>query len=308
MFERIKEKILFPLGASLEEAKSLICNASYGQFYFGISEPDLGDCSLSHHYSSAGAFLVKDALELLRLAEEHGRKISLAINITFFTEHSMERIFRNLDILLYYPVDFLIIGNIEVFMAIQKRYPFQKCAASSLFGIKNTESAAFFCEIGFKKIIFPRNIQIKEIKSICDYCGTEVETEAFIFGGGCVFCEGTCCLPHVYLGDVSGSYVQDIKRLRPYPICNMASEIYMNGEFDTIRRLEFGNRDCGLCYVNILDQLNVSSFKVTGRTFPVTKRKELMQMIEKCGSLSPEQCKKRQETCLYEKESYANLL
>lgn len=301
--DTIMKKIIFPLGNDYLDNINIINNTSIGQFYFGVADEQLSGCSVSHHYSPTGAVKFADVLDLMSLISDKNKKISIAVNIHFYDKYLVKRIISMLKKLPLEFVDYLIIGNLEVYKEVKDAFPDIKCAASSLFGIKNIESAMFFGEMGFNKIIFPRNVELDEIAYICKNLDNSIEKEAFIFGGGCVYCEGTCSLPHVFVNHKSSPQF-DICTSSPIPLCSFPAELDFKDNFRTIKHLDFGFRGCGLCYANILSEMGISSLKITGRTMSAKKKWNLIRNMERYFNLNPDKCKESNNYCLYEKVKY----
>ena len=304
MQKELSKKLLFPLGSDLQEAIEMICNSEVGQFYTGLANERFGGCSISHHYSPAGCFSREELSILLRLAEQHHRSVSIAVNVTFWNEDVWPWILDDLRFLSQYQIDHLILGDLELYYRIKQHFPKQKCAASSLFGIKNVHAAAFFYEMGFEKIIFPRNVSLREIEAVCKAFKDKLQIECFVFGGGCAYCEGTCSLPHIFKSGMTGDLKEDLCHISPTPICSFPVEFYENGRFESVGRIDHGFRGCGLCYIPYFDKLGVSSLKITGRTMPTDRRSHLMQRIEEALQHDHSNCPLEKKACMYEKQEY----
>ena len=169
----------------------------------------------------------------------------------------------------------IIIGNLEVYFLIKEYFEKVKCTASSLFAIKSTESADFFYNLGFDRLVFPRNIEMKDIIEISKNFSKKIELEAFIYGGGCNYCEGTCHLPHIFLGDIS-FLNEDIKKKSPLPICKFPIKALNHTSLEMLHQ---GNKMCGLCYCKYFDSLGIKYFKITGRTLNSLKKIEILKKL-----------------------------
>lgn len=300
------DTILFPLGGNFEQAKDLIINSEIKEFYTGLANDNLNGCSYSHHYSPIGCFNRRELKELFSIASYYNKTITVAMNIFFYTNEIKKDLIDDFSFLSKFSnLNNIIIGNLEIYWILKKYFPQIKTSASSLFGIKNTEAANLFYNLGFNRIILSRNININEIKNIAKELSTKIEIEVFIYGGGCNFCEGTCHLPHVYIGELKGSNENIILSKSPIPICSFPVKIYKNNRFITISKIHIGNRRCGICYVNKMKEIGISKFKITGRTINKGDCKTLLGIInERINYDNIDECNLDKFECLYGKERF----
>lgn len=302
MESKIQDKLLFPLGSNIEEAKRMLQNTDIKQFYTGVANSVFGGCSISHHYSPAGCFKREEICELLKIAKGMGKKITLTFNVAFYSPFLEKYILEDVEYLIKYPIEHIVVANLQIYELLLKHFPNLKYSASSLFGIKSTEAAEYFYNLGFDKIILPRNIKVSEVIKIAQKFSKVINIETFVYGGGCTYCEGTCQLPHVYLGNTTHNLAKDVGFISPTPICKFPVELYSHEDFQGIRNISFGFRGCGLCYIKSFDELGISTFKVTGRTMSAQNRKKLLMDIPQVSKMDISECSFTKEHCLYEKE------
>lgn len=66
-----------------------------------------------------------------------------------------------------------------------------RCTVSSCSGVRNPYAAAYYRDLGCERIIFPRDLTMREIAEISDAV-QGVEYEAFLSNSGCKFLDGNC--------------------------------------------------------------------------------------------------------------------
>lgn len=297
------ENINFPLGDTIEGAKELIRDSKYSEFYTGIKHKKLQGSSFSHHFSPTGCFEREDLIELIEYAALFNKKINVAMNIYFYSDEIKSEILGELEFINSIPIGNVVLGNLEVFFLAKQNFSQIRTAASSLFGIRNIESAMFFKNLGFDKLIFPRSINIDEVFTIGDKLGSNTELEAFIYGGGCAFCESSCHMPHVLLNNNDNTF-EKLNQTSPFPICEFP--VRYNGSRSTkYMKLHPGEKKCGVCYIHEMYRHGITKFKVTGRSYPNGRIKALQQFINK-KIYEVGNCELSISDCLYGKEDITN--
>lgn len=192
------EKCVIPLGEDFEFAKKILNDSPFIEFYTGVKNKHLKNCSFSHHYTPNGSLSREELEKLALIAKKNKKTINITLNIGWYSSDIKKILLDDLKFLYDLDIGNIIVGNLEVYFLIKEYFEKIKCTASSLFAIKSLESASFFYNLGFDRLVFPRNIELKDIVAISRVFSKKIELEAFIYGGGCNYCEGTCHLPHVF--------------------------------------------------------------------------------------------------------------
>jgi peptidase U32 len=269
------ERCVIPLGEDIKFAENLLIDSPFKEFYTGLKNKYLNNCSISHHYTPNGSISRKDLEKLSLVAKKNNKTINVTLNIGWYSSDIKNILLEDIKFLSELDIGNIIIGNLEVYFLIKEYFEKVKCTASSLFAIKSTESADFFYNLGFDRLVFPRNIEMKDIIEISENFSKKIELEAFIYGGGCNYCEGTCHLPHIFLGDIS-FLNEDIKKKSPLPICKFPIKALNHPSLEMLHQ---GNKMCGLCYCKYFDSLGIKYFKITGRTLNSLKKIEILKKL-----------------------------
>lgn len=132
----------------------------------------------------------------------HGRKIYLTVN-TLLKDRELESVLYDY-ILPYYKhgIDGLIIQDLGVVQFIRKHFPDLPVHASTQMTVTGADGARLLKELGLTRIVPARELSLKEVKTIIDETGIEVET--FIHGAMCYSYSGQCLLSSM-IGGRSGN-------------------------------------------------------------------------------------------------------
>lgn len=166
---------------------------------------------------------------------------------------------------------------------------------SSLAAVLNSASADFFRGLGAGRIIFPRYMDLEELRLIIAKTGPEMEYEVFILNDGCVFEEGYCHVSHAF----GGAFCHQTWRYRLVKtdegeICPPKRESFDRHLAD-YRRWTWFIRNCGggfgpggfplgmcgLCALPELHGLGVCSLKIVGREAPLAKKTASVRLVRR---------------------------
>lgn len=120
------------------------------------------------------------------------RKLYVAMNIVFHNQ-DLFRLKDELEALAQIPFDGLIISDPGVIAPIRKVFPDIPLHLSTQASCTSYETALFWRDIGFKRIILGREASLDEIRQIRDRV-PDVELEAFAHGAMCLAYSGRCFL------------------------------------------------------------------------------------------------------------------
>ena len=207
--------------------------------------------------------------EQLALATEYthnkGKKIYVAVNII-----AKNADFSLLEDYLRYlyeiKVDAVIVSDPGVIMLIKSCAPGLEIHLSTQASTMNKYTAEFWVKQGVKRIVLARELSLKEVKEISEYCGGEIEV--FAHGAMCISYSGRCLLSNYLTGRESnrGACVQCCRW--EYEIREKSKK---DGEFLPIEEDSRGtyilnSKDLNL--ISYLDELYTSgavSLKIEGR-------------------------------------------
>ncbi|MBE5764381.1 MAG: U32 family peptidase [Clostridiales bacterium] len=207
--------------------------------------------------------------EQLALATEYThnkcKKIYVAVNII-----AKNADFSLLEDYLRYlyeiKVDAVIVSDPGVIMLIKSCAPGLEIHLSTQASTMNKYTAEFWVKQGVKRIVLARELSLKEVKEISEYCGGEIEV--FAHGAMCISYSGRCLLSNYLTGRESnrGACVQCCRW--EYEIREKSKK---DGEFLPIEEDSRGtyilnSKDLNL--ISYLDELYTSgavSLKIEGR-------------------------------------------
>lgn len=164
-------------------------------------------------------------------------------------------------------VDAFIITDLGVMDIAKKLAPDVDIHISTQAGVTNYESARVLHEMGAKRIVIARELQIEDIAEIRAKTPKELEIECFVHGAMCVSFSGRCLLSNYMTGRDSnrGDCAQPCRW--KYAL----TEEKRPGEYFPIDETDDGtfimnSRDmCMIEHLPILAKAGVSSFKIEGR-------------------------------------------
>lgn len=220
------------------------------------------DFSLRAH---AANFTDDEIREIVEIAHSRGKKVFVTVNIIPRNDDFDQIIdyAKRLDAL---KVDAVIVADLGV-IKVFREHTSLAIHVSTQANITNKHTALEFVRLGATRLVLARELNITEIKEICDAVKGKAEIEVFVHGAMCVSYSGRCLLSNYMTnrssnrGDCAHScrykYVlQEMKRPNEYwPI-----------EEDEHGTYIMNSRD--LCLINRLQELidaGVASFKIEGR-------------------------------------------
>lgn len=203
--------------------------------------------------------------QIVAIAHRRGKKVYVTVNIlprnadfTALVDYA-----KRLDAL---QVDGVIVADLGVIQVFREhtKLPIH---VSTQANITNQYAALEYVRLGAKRLVLARELNITEIKAICQAVKGQAEIEVFVHGAMCVSYSGRCLLSNYMTNRASNrgdcahacryNYaLQEAKRPNEYwPI-----------EEDEHGTYIMNSRD--LCLINRLDELvaaGVTSFKIEGR-------------------------------------------
>lgn len=164
-------------------------------------------------------------------------------------------------------IDALIVADLGVLSLAKKHAPHTDLHVSTQLGVTNYMTALHLCELGVKRIVLSRELNLNEIHEIRSRIPPEVELECFVHGSMCVSFSGRCLISNYMVGrDANrGDCTQPcrwkynlVEETRPgeyIPIMEDNTDTYILSSKD-------------LCMINHIPELfkaGISSFKIEGR-------------------------------------------
>ena len=209
----------------------------------------------SHGARRAASNSVDDIRSLVDFAHPYGVRIYATVNTLVYDNEisAVERLVRSLSEV---GVDALIVQDLGL---LRMDIPPIDLHASTQCDIRTPEKARFLADLGFSRLVLPRELSLDEIRDIAEAVpGTELE--AFVHGALCVSYSGDCRASFMAGGrSANRGECAQICRL-PYDLTDAKGNILVKGKH--LLSLRDLNRSQSL---DAMAQAGVMSFKIEGR-------------------------------------------
>ncbi len=247
-------ELVLPAG-NLEKLKTAVL--------FGADTVYLGGKEFSLR-AYADNFTLEEIAMGLAFVRQYNKKVYVTVNILAHNR-DLQQTPSYLEKLEEIQVDGLIVSDPGIIKLAQRYAPSIPLTLSTQANVSNYEAAAFYRDLGVKRIVLARELSLEEIQEIKQK--VDIEIEMFIHGAMCVSYSGRCLLSH-YMTGRSANYgacahpcryryalVEEKRPGQYYPI-----------EEDERGSYILNSRDlCLLEYVPRLMDMGIESFKVEGR-------------------------------------------
>ena len=147
----------------------------------------------------AGNFTPEELPQAVKFAHDHGVKAHVTVNIMPRNEEaqSLPAYLEQLDDA---GVDALIVADLGAFTLAKKYAPHCDLHISTQQSIANYECANAWYDLGAKRVVLARELNLEEIIGIRQRCPKELEIETFGHGAMCVSYSGRCLLSNYMTG------------------------------------------------------------------------------------------------------------
>lgn len=150
---------------------------------------------------NAGNFDNEELKRAVEYCHSHGVKVYLTLNI-LVRDDEMENAYNTVRDALLCGVDAFIVQDIGVAKMIKEHFQSARLHGSTQMSIMTPSGAKAAKEMGFSRIVLPREMSLEEIKEIRE--STDLELELFVHGALCMSVSGQCYLSSV-IGSRSGN-------------------------------------------------------------------------------------------------------
>lgn len=242
-------ELLAPVG-SFESLKAAVQN--------GANAVYLGGKDFSAR-ASANNFDREELKEAVKYAHIRGVRVFVTTN-TLIKQNELEDFIEYVKFLYDINIDALILQDIGAAMTVKKLLPDFELHASTQMVAHSLEDVKYLEGIGFDRVVLARELNVEEIKHICD--NTSVDIEVFVHGALCVCYSGQCLMSSM-IGNRSGNRgrcAQPCRQRYTMIDINTGEEIASNGDY------LLSTRD-----LNAIEEINqiidagVHSLKIEGR-------------------------------------------
>jgi putative protease len=249
-----RPELVLPAG-DLEKLKTALM--------FGADAVYLGGKDFSLR-AFAGNLSLSEMADGLEYAHTLGKKVYVTVNILAHNQdiNSMPPYLEQLQQL---GVDGLIISDPGVMRLAMKYAPGLPVTISTQANVSNYESAAFYYDLGARRVVLARELTLDEIADIKRR--VDIELEIFVHGAMCVSYSGRCLLSHYMTGrSANQGACAHPCRYKYSVVEEKRPGQYYALEEDNRGSYIFNSRD--LCLLEYLPQLmavGLNAFKVEGR-------------------------------------------
>ena len=198
-----------------------------------------------------------EILEAIKYCHLYGVKLYVTIN-TIVYEDEVEEFINYVEFLYKSNVDAVIVQDLGMADLIHKKFPDLELHASTQMNIHDIKGLKLLKEIGFKRVVLAREVDLETIKQMKKE--VDIELEVFIHGALCISCSGNCYYSYFEMNR-SGNRGMCAQLCRqPYKLYKDDKEIILDDKY------LLSPKD--LCTVKKLDELieaGIDSFKIEGR-------------------------------------------
>ncbi len=149
----------------------------------------------------AGNFDLKELEEISSLCHNKGVKVYIAMNI-LIKDSELPKAIDTLNHLADIGIDGLILQDLGLTELIGKYYPMLSMQTSTQGSVYGLSGVRYFEDLGFQRVVLPREMPLKEIADIRKE--TDIELKIFIHGALCYAYSGQC-LMSALIGGRSGN-------------------------------------------------------------------------------------------------------
>ncbi|WP_338946492.1 U32 family peptidase [Fusobacterium canifelinum] len=201
---------------------------------------------------NAENFTVEELKQAIDYAHLRGSRIFLTLN-TIMTNREIELLYPTLKDLYNYGLDAIIVQDIGYAEYLHKNFPNIEIHGSTQMTVANYHEINYLKELGFKRIVLPRELSFEEIKEIREH--TDMELEVFVSGSLCISFSGNCYMSS-FIGGRSGNRGMCAQPCRKEYKTSCGEKSYFLSPKDQLY---------GLDEIKKLKEIGVESIKVEGR-------------------------------------------
>ena len=201
---------------------------------------------------NAENFTIEELKQAIDYAHLRGSRIFLTLN-TIMTNREIELLYPTLKDLYNYGLDAIIVQDLGYAEYLHKNFPSIEIHGSTQMTVANYYEINYLKELGFKRIVLPRELSFEEIKEIKKH--TDIELEVFVSGSLCISFSGNCYMSS-FIGGRSGNRGMCAQPCRKEYKTSCGEKSYFLSPKDQLY---------GMDEIKRLQEIGVESIKVEGR-------------------------------------------
>lgn len=238
-------------------------------YAYGADACYLGLVDFSLRTMRKGELITRENLKTaIECANSLNKKAYLTLNI-FAYDEDIENLEKSVDVIKDAKPHAIILSDFGIYNTVKKYLPDIDIHISTQTNILNIEAVKFWRDMGATRVILARELSLKQIEAI-KKAVPDIEVEIFVHGSQCMSYSGRCLLSdYMTKGERKANHGGCAQPCRwSYKLL----EETRPGEYYEIVQDERGShilspKDlCLVRYIKELQNIEVDSFKVEGRT------------------------------------------
>lgn len=323
-------KIIAPV-SKISEVEYLI-SAGADEIYCGVSShewlKDHTDLASINRHPGRSANL-RNFAELKKVIKSaHARNIPVLFTVNeFYSRNQYEPVLDCVKTAVDLGIDALIAVDINLILAIKKTIGNKIGLHIGTGGVNfNSEAILFYKELGAKRIVLDRHLNIEDFKAISSRTKNDIELEAMTLNQKCKNIDGLCTFQHGFLSTkykhLAGLYNTKISKTilglfsnseflnsyiftkelgccLNYKISEVACKNKRIAKTKDKNIKNFFNvggflNKCGACTIYDLDKMGIAFFKIIGRENLTTKKIQDVRFLNYCKGLLADRLDKKE--------------
>lgn len=216
--------------------------------------------------AKAKNFTIEEMKEGVEYAHDHGVKVYVTVNILAHNA-DLEPVKEYLEDLKDVKPDALIIADPAIFTIVREQMPDMCIHVSTQANNTNYGTYNFWYNLGAKRVVSARELNLNEIKEIRDNIPEDMEIETFVHGAMCISYSGRCLLSSFMTGrDANKGACTHPCRWKYAVVEESRPGQYMPVEENERGTYIFNSKDlCMIDHIPELVEAGIDSFKIEGR-------------------------------------------
>ena len=216
--------------------------------------------------TASSNFTPEQLAEGAAFAHARGKRIYLTMN-TLPTNEEFERLPEAIQHAYTAGVDAFIVADLGVLDMVKKHAPQAEVHFSTQAGITNWAAAKAAWDLGAKRVVLARELDLRTIAQIRDKVPDELELEAFVHGAMCMSFSGRCLLSQYMTGrDANRGECAQPCRWKYHLVEESRPGEYMEiGETEEGSYILNANDLCTAPFIDLICKAGVDSLKIEGR-------------------------------------------
>lgn len=216
---------------------------------------------MSNFKTRANLYTLGELMEMSSIIKQNNASLYVTMNAPHYTGEQVEIVHDYMRKISKSNIDGVIVSTPEMVM-IANSYGIN-AICSTMCAVYNQDILSFYQSIGAKKIIFPRDVTLNEIRCMTSQY-PHLEYEVFLMRNGCIFSDSHCLGYHM---EPYGSLCKCLQN-SPVSIHTTHHDFAFNQDCRTNTILftkAYRKFACGQCAIYDLLNIGITSCKIVGR-------------------------------------------